>query len=90
MQKALTKFATNILIHSDSRTAVGVVNGNYTLTSRTETKRIRDIQRDWGKRERLPHVKPGLADEPDVPVAFNGHCRQLASLDLRVSSNSYQ
>ncbi|POS81855.1 hypothetical protein EPUL_006581, partial [Erysiphe pulchra] len=56
MQKALTKFATNILIYSDSIIAVGIVNGNYTLTSRTETKRIRDIQRDWGKRERLPHV----------------------------------
>ncbi|POS82776.1 hypothetical protein EPUL_005460, partial [Erysiphe pulchra] len=92
MQKALTKFATNILIHSDSRIAVGIVNGNYTLTSRTETKRIRDIQRDWGKRERLPHVKPGIIKAVWIPshsgIMENEEADSLAKLGAHSASTA--
>lgn len=67
IQFANTRFATNILVHTDNRTAVGIVNGNSSLTCRKETKLIRDAQENWNRREKLAHVSNGFIFAEWVP-----------------------
>lgn len=59
VQKALTHFANNIIVFTDSKLAANIVNGKSSLTSRKEVREIRNLQRCWKGREKLPHVKSG-------------------------------
>ena len=59
MQKACPQFANNIIVYSDNQTAVGIIAGKNTLTSRREAEDIWKFQRDWSTRVRLPHTQTG-------------------------------
>ncbi|POS82508.1 hypothetical protein EPUL_006388, partial [Erysiphe pulchra] len=54
-----THFARNLIVFSDSKTAVDIGNGRIPLTSQVQALRIRQFQKDWLLRRRLPHVALG-------------------------------
>lgn len=82
MKSAHTRFATNIIIHTDNRTAAGIVNGNPSITCRKETKQIRDAQENWSRREKLAHITNGHIFSEWVPshtgVSANEEADSLA------------
>lgn len=70
-----THFARNLIVFSDNKTAVDIGNGRIPLTSQVQALRIRQFQKDWLLRRRLPHVAPGM-------VAFewiSGHSNNLGN-----------
>ena len=82
MQYAHTRFATNIIIYSDNRTATRIVNGNPSVTCRKETKEIRDAQENWTRREKLAHISNGYIFAQWIPshmgVSANEEADSLA------------
>lgn len=71
---------------------MGIVKGNYTPTTWIQTKRIRDIQRDLAKRERLAHVKPGIMKVVWIPshseILENEEANSLAKLGAHSASTA--
>lgn len=57
--KALTRFATNIIIYCDNKTAIDILLGKIPKTSKKEVYKIWKIQSEWEKRDRLAHIAAG-------------------------------
>lgn len=57
--KALIRFATNIIIYCDNKTAIEILLGKTPKKSKKEVYKIWKIQSEWEKRERLVHVAAG-------------------------------
>lgn len=67
LSKAMTKFATNIIIYCDNKTVTDILGGKISRTSRKEVCKIRKIQSDWAQRERLAHVATGKVFGKFIP-----------------------
>lgn len=57
--KALTKFATNIIVYCDNKSAIDILLGKTPKTSKKEAFKIWKIQSEWIQRDRLPHIATG-------------------------------
>ncbi|POS81920.1 hypothetical protein EPUL_006615, partial [Erysiphe pulchra] len=82
ISSAHTRFANNIIVHTNNRSAAGIVNGKTSLTCRKEVENIRDIQKKWNERVRLAHVSTGCILAHWVPshsrVSQNEEADRLA------------
>lgn len=90
IQKAITRFATNIIVFTDSQIAASIVNGKKSYTSLEAVSEIRTIQRTWIDRNKLPHIRPGCIAAHWIPghsgIRGNEEANYLAKLSARESN----
>ncbi|POS82140.1 hypothetical protein EPUL_006467, partial [Erysiphe pulchra] len=68
-------FARNLIVFSDSKTAVDIGNGRIPSTSQVQALRIRQFQKDWLLRRRLPHLALGTV----IFEWISGHYNNLGN-----------
>lgn len=73
MEKASTRFATNMIVYTDNQIVAGVVSGNNIPTCRKELLEIRETQSKSISRVRLPHNQAGNI----TAGLIQGHLRHI-------------